>query len=134
MALRKIGSGEREADKYLLTPKSSTLSQNSCLCIQESTAAAEDPFSLAQQMLEEQTVRVALINMDASITGRIPAFAGSFASVSTLCHNCHTRQTGKGPGDGLSPSNCQTLQHNATSVLFLAHTSLMLQNLLLELA
>lgn len=90
MALRKIGSGEREADKYLLTPKSSTLSQNSCLCIQESTAAAEDPFSLAQQMLEEQTVRVALINMDASITGRIPAFAGSFASVSTLSASVST--------------------------------------------
>lgn len=134
MALRKIGSGKRGADKSLLTRKSPNLSQNSCFCIQESTATAEDPFSLAEQMLEEQTVRAALINMDASISGRIPAFAGLFASVSVLCHNCHTRQTGKGPGDGLSPSNCQTLQHNATSVLFLAHTSPMLQNLLLELA
>lgn len=46
--------GKEGANKSLLTLKNSDLSYNhSCLWVQGSTVAAEFPFSLAVQMLEE---------------------------------------------------------------------------------
>lgn len=101
-----------------------------CSWVQGSTAAAEDPFSVAGQMLEGLTVRAisGSNQLYGSFCWKNPCFCwvAYFCFCSVPQVSCKADRKGpRGWTESLKLPN--SLQHSATSILFLAHNSPILQ-------